>query len=210
MKRKQLRINLPIRNIMTEKLSIDYQKIVTFIIDRLEGGYYHPAMLKDGRVKDIRYQYSGETMFGIDRKTGGSINTSKAGIEFWNIIDNCQASKNWKWNYKGGENAPRLKKLVSEMILPLYTNLLNLNMSPKAIDIINSSEQLTFNFVYATWNGAGWFRNFAINFNENVLNLLGDKKKLVDSCIAARKSTGNKLLLQGANTISNIINLLSI
>jgi len=25
------------------------------VIDKLEGGYFHPDMLKDGRVKDSRY-----------------------------------------------------------------------------------------------------------------------------------------------------------
>ena len=43
------------------------------IIDKLEGGYYHPDMLEDGRIKDSRYSASGETMMGIDRKAGGKI-----------------------------------------------------------------------------------------------------------------------------------------
>jgi hypothetical protein len=43
---------------------------MNIIIEKLEGGYYHPDMLTDGRIKDGRYGGSGETMFGIDRKTG--------------------------------------------------------------------------------------------------------------------------------------------
>ena len=30
----------------------DWQGIINTIIDNLEGGYYHPDMLQDGRVKD--------------------------------------------------------------------------------------------------------------------------------------------------------------
>jgi hypothetical protein len=50
--------------------TIKFDKITSLVIDKLEGGYYHPNMLIDGRVKDIRYSGSGETMFGIDRLKG--------------------------------------------------------------------------------------------------------------------------------------------
>ena len=31
-----------------------FSKVVSEVIDKLEGGYYHPDMLKDGRVRDKR------------------------------------------------------------------------------------------------------------------------------------------------------------
>ena len=73
-----------------------FKQITNMVIDSLEGGYYHPDMLKDGRVKDARYGASGETMFGIDRLAGNSDKTPQ-GKAFWKIMDDAGARKNWKW-----------------------------------------------------------------------------------------------------------------
>jgi hypothetical protein len=96
----------------------EFGKLVTVVITNFEGGYYHPDMLKDGRIKDSRYAGSGETMYGIDRKMGAELNNTEAGKKFWKIIDDAGAAKTWKWNYMGGTLAPQLKQLVGDMLSP--------------------------------------------------------------------------------------------
>lgn len=183
-----------------------YKRIVSFVIDNLEGGYYHPDMLKDGRIKDARYGNSGETMFGIDRLRGGSLNTSKAGKEFWAIIDNADARTKWKWNYKGGLLAPKLKELVAEIMYPQYDKLANRYMSAKTKEIVNKDPRLLFNFVYATWNGSGWFQRFATALSKEVEKGNNDVENLVDFVINLRKESNSSLVRQGGRKIEKIIN----
>jgi len=162
------------------------------VIDKLEGGYYHPNMLLDGRVKDKRYSKSGETMFGIDRLRGGSINSTSAGKRFWMLIDQANASKLWKWNYKGGSLEPELKSLASEMIKPLFNNLSKSYLSNKAIEIVNNSEALLFHFIYATYNGSGWFKKFANDITTAISSGIIDPVQLINVAINSRTKEGLK------------------
>lgn len=189
--------------------SSDFDEMVKKVIDNLEGGYYHPDMLKDGRVKDSRYGKSGETMFGIDRKAGGDINTTSAGDEFWGIIDNANARSNWKWNYMGGPLESKLKSIVSKMIKPLYDKNSNLFLTPESREIVNGNPGLLFNFIYATWNGPGWFKKFASEINKKVENGVTDPKELLKAAIDIRRNSGNSLVSGGAKKIENITNTLA-
>jgi hypothetical protein len=181
---------------------------VTLVIDNLEGGYYHPQMLKDGRVKDTRYSSSGETMFGIDRKAGGSINTTPAGKEFWGVIDNAGASKSWKWNYKGGNLGGKLKELAAKIIYPEYIRMSNRYLSPEARKIVDSDRRLLFNFIYATWNGEGWFERFAKPINAAVKNGVTDVDALTKIAVERRTSSTNSLIAQGGRKISDLLGLI--
>ena len=182
-----------------------FKKIVTFVINNLEGGYYHPSMLQDGRVNDTRYSTSGETMFGIDRLQGGSINTTPAGLKFWSAIDTSGASKNWQWNYMGGDLAPQLKDLAGEMILTPYTQYSNLWLTDKAKKLVESDDRLLFHFVYSTWNGPGWFQYFAGIFNNAVNSGVTDIEKLVGVAVNSRINSGNSLIAQGGTKIAALI-----
>lgn len=188
----------------------DFEKIIEVIIDNLEGGYYHPDMLKDGRVKDSRYSSSGETMFGMDRKAGNTERT-QAGREFWAIIDAQNAKQNWSWNYMGGSTAPQLKQKISEIMKPNFQEYLGKYMSEEARKIVMSSAGLTFNFAYAVWNGPGWFQRFARVINEKVAQGTTDPKELLRIAIDTRKnwsgsSAGaNSLIAQGGRKIEKII-----
>ncbi len=189
-----------------------FQKITSLVIDKLEGGYYHPNMLVDGRVKDMRYSASGETMFGIDRLKGGSINTSPDGIKFWNIIDRSGASNKWAWNYFGGQLKPILQKLAASMILPLYNSYAkNYIKIPQLISIIESDDRLLFHFVYATWNGSGWFKKFASDITNAYKNGITNPNALYKVAIASRTQEGlkkgtsaNSLIKQGGNKIAEL------
>jgi hypothetical protein len=190
-----------------------FKKIVALVIDKLEGGYYHPDMLADGRIKDSRYSTSGETMFGIDRLNGGDINTSAAGRQFWQIIDNANARKNWKWLYRGGDLEPKLRDLAGEMIYDKYNKWSNLRLTEEARQIVDSDSRLIFHFVYATWNGSGWFKKFATDINNAVERGIKDRDKLVEIALNSRINEGlaqgskpNSLVAQGGKKISTWIN----
>jgi hypothetical protein len=192
-----------------------FKKVVSLVIDNLEGGYYHPNMLADGRVKDQRYANSGETMFGIDRLRGGSINTSAAGQQFWNIIDSINAKNTWKWNYKGGELAAKLKLLVGEMMLPLYNSLSKSYLTPEAQKLVESDDRLIFNFAYAAWNGPGWFKKFATDMNKAVGEGIKNPDELVKVAIKSRTAEGlkpgsapNSLIAQGGAKIEKLMSQL--
>lgn len=182
-----------------------YQKIVNFIIDNFEGGYYHPDMLKDGRVKDQRYSSSGETMFGIDRLRGGTLNTTPEGVRFWSIIDNSGARKNWHWNYKGGSLNQTLKNGAADVMYNQYEKLASRYLSPEAKKIVESDNRLLFHFIYATWNGSGWFQRYAKEFNDYVSDGIKDKDKLFQKTVESRLSSGNSLIRQVGEKISNVI-----
>jgi hypothetical protein len=185
-----------------------FNNITQFVIDNLEGGYYHPNMLKDGRVTDQRYKNSGETMFGIDRLAGGSINKTPAGIKFWSIIDNANAKNFWKWNYKGGSLAPQLKELVGEIMFPVYNNYAKLYFSNQSKNIVEKDNRLLFNFIYASWNGPAWFKMFAEKINTAIASGITNTDKLTEIAIKTRKNSTNSLIKQGGSIIEKIIDQL--
>jgi hypothetical protein len=183
---------------------VDFVKITGQVIDKLEGGYYHPDMRYRLPGDWSKYGRSGETMFGIDRLRGGSINETPAGKEFWGIIDNVNAKNTWKWNYKGGQLGERLKVLVAQMMKPQYDSYCKSYLTPEALKIVNSSKALTFNFIYATWNGPGWFKKFATRFNEDVKSGLG-AKDLTRNVINYRKESGNRIIVDTGKRLEDIL-----
>lgn len=189
----------------------DWNGLVNLIIDDLEGGYYHPNMLLDGRVKDVRYRNSGETMFGLDRKAGKS-ESSAYGKEFWSIIDAQNAKNKWSWNYMLNDNnelQQKLKQLVSLYIKEQYDDLSTTFLSHEARGIVNSYPPLLFNFIYATWNGRGWFNKFSDLVNKNVESGVTDPQQLTDMVISARTNSKQGLLKQTGNKIAKISDSLS-
>jgi hypothetical protein len=199
-------------------MSIDIDKfkaLTDVVISKMEGGYYHPDMLKDGRVKDKRYGGSGETMFGIDRLKGGSINDTTAGRKFWGAIDDSNGRKNWRWNYLGGNLKPKLIDSVSEMMYPQFNDNSRRYLSKASQDLIAKDDRLIFNFIYATWNGPGWFKKFATDFNSKVASGERNLDKLVQYTIDSRTKEGlrsgsspNSLIKQGGEKIAGFINSL--
>lgn len=185
----------------------DFDGIVAKVIDKLEGGYYHPDMLQDGRVRDERYGNSGETMMGIDRKAGGDINTTPEGIEFWKLIDDANARTEWKWGYRGGSLESQLRKLAGKMIKRYYDKYASRYLSSKALTIVNENPKLLFNFVYAVWNGPGWFKNFADDINLAVDKGITDPEELAKIQIKDRLDSGNSLVAQGGKKIADLLDV---
>lgn len=211
---------------MNEAL-FDY--VTGVVIDKLEGGYFHPDMRTRNPSKFGAYHRSGETMFGLDRHAGhdlyystkrkasdvlanlkyiydGSYQyKSNDAKEFWTTIDKQKARQNWNWLYKGGDLYPKLKKLAGGIMLPHYNNLANKYLSEKSREIVESDPRLLFHFIYACWNGSGWFKKFADKFNYAVASGVTNKNALLDVAIKSRTQSGNSLIAQGGRKIDAFI-----
>ncbi|CAN5397740.1 hypothetical protein BH09BAC5_BH09BAC5_28010 [soil metagenome] len=195
-----------------------FNEIVSLIIDELEGGYYHPYMLNDGRLKTKNpavYSTSGETMFGLDRSAGHDLfystprkkNTvledvklieagnykykNAASEKFWSLMDETNARDKWKWNYTGGSLNVQLKSLTGEIMKP-YFDLLSEKYLKLNRSIVESDARLTFHFAYACWNGPGWFKKFANDINNAISNGQTNKEKLVEVALYSRNREGLK------------------
>ena len=193
----------------------DFNTVCSKVIAELEGGYYHPDMLLDGRVKDSRYSASGETMYGIDRKTGGTINETAEGRKFWALIDAKGARKNWKLYYLPPDPLKsQLYRLCCAMIKRNYDSFLNRYVGDnEIIRVINSDGRLMFNFVYATWNGPGWFQGWAEEIVAQYRKGMTDsgqlaayfvKRRISNNGIVGNK-TNNSLIAQGGKKIAKIL-----
>ncbi len=202
---------------------VDFKTTTRQVIAYLEGGYYHPDMLKDGRVKDSRYRGSGETMFGIDRKTGIEQSTSPAGVKFWKKIDEIQAKTKWKWLYIPPD--PLQTELI-DLVIQMQEKPFNRNFEkwvpdPKLRAIIKSDGRLLFNFVYAIWNGEGWFQGFGREISEAYKKGMTSSEDLLKLFVYRRinnvgvlhnryypkGNAQNSLINQGGNQIKKLVGI---
>lgn len=149
------------------KDAADFKTVTKQVIANLEGGYFNPKTHATG---DSRYKYSGETMFGIDRKAGAPATAGPenkaapaSSKKFWQKIDDAQKSKKWSWNYIPPDPLQtELLDLAVEIMKPAYTNFKKSYLTnPELVKVVESDGRLLFNFIYATWNGPGWFSAFA-------------------------------------------------
>lgn len=164
------------------KTPVDFKEVTKKVIERIEGGYYNPSWhYKPAMGK------SGETMFGIDRKHGGTLNTGAAGTEFWNIIDKNKSRSVWTHGYRGGALAEKLTDLVVEIMRPHYENLAKKYLSPKSLEVVSSSKPLLFHFIYASWNGPGFFKKFAEDINKKVSQGVTSDEELQDVALDSRR-----------------------
>jgi hypothetical protein len=179
----------------------DFDEMTKLVINKIEGGYYNP---------DWHYQKamgrSGETMFGIDRKHGGNLNTSPAGVEFWSIIDKNKTKDVWKHGYRGGELENQLRDLVVKIMKPHYTALSEKYLTDEARQIVNSDNPLLFHFIYASWNGPGFFKKFAEKINKAVKDGVTSREELRDLAIESRKESA---VARSANKIDGIMDNLA-
>ena len=184
----------------------DFQSIINTIIDNLEGGYYNPDMLRDGRVTDSRYGNSGETMFGIDRKNGPESDTP-AGQKFWTLIDAQPDKANWKNEYMAKDKPAlynELRELVGEMMKPLFEKYTKTYLTPESVAIVSKDPELTFHFVYATFNGAGWFQKFAKVINTAVASGNTNPQSLLSLAMQDRVGTNSSLMNQVGAKVAKI------
>lgn len=189
-----------------------FSKIVKLVISTNEGGYFHPDMLKDGRLKDPKGLMSagpgrvasGETMYGLDRVNGASLYKNDQGRKFWKLIDDANARSKWKWNSMGGDLADQLQALAGDIMFPEYLKLSAKYLTPEAQAIVNEDPVLLYHFIYAVWNGAGWFKKFATIFNASVAGGETNILKLRKIAIESRTENKNSLIAQGGKKIKGM------
>jgi peptidoglycan hydrolase-like protein with peptidoglycan-binding domain len=168
----------------------EIRDMVNVIINYIEGGYYHPNMKEKNPQKFKLFGSSTETLFGMDRYAGDWEKTS-AGQEFFNIIDGENASDNWSYNYKLEDNpslSKKLKDLSADMINQRFQENKKRYFSKEALDVVNSDAGLTFNFLYASYNGPLWFQKFASEINDEVASGNTNPKSLLKIAIDTRKN----------------------
>jgi hypothetical protein len=179
----------------------NFDEMTKLVINKIEGGYYNP----EWHYKRAMGR-SGETMFGIDRKHGGNLNTSPAGVEFWSIIDKNKTKDVWKHGYRGGELENQLRDLVVKIMKPHYTSLSEKYLTDGARQIVNSDNPLLFHFIYASWNGPGFFKKFAEKINKAVKDGVTSREELRDLAIDSRKESA---VARSANKIEGIMDNLA-
>lgn len=173
-----------------------FEEVTRQVISYLEGGYFNPRMFDDGRLKDTSgarsaYGKSGETMFGIDRKAGGSINTTPEGIKFWSLIDTQNAAAKWPWNYVPPEpiQTPIVNAAI-QVMKPQFETLFNTYVKNKELqDLVKSDGRLYFNFIYATWNGPGYFQQFSKKITQSFESGNKSSEELLKLFVTLRLNT---------------------
>lgn len=185
----------------------NFREVVDIVTDELEGGYYHPNMKLQNPSKFEPMGNSGETMFGMDRKHGSQESSSSAGKEFWRLIDENNASENWSYLYDLDDN-PTLKNqlldLIVQIMQPKFEENSQKYLSDEARKLVMNDPKLFFNFVYATYNGSGWFQSFAKKFNKKVEEGETDIEKLRDYALQIRNEASHKLIRRSGKKIERI------
>jgi hypothetical protein len=177
--------------------SSDFIEITKDIIRDFEGGYWNPKCARYPETRHPRkegiYSKSSETMFGLDREAGNIEAIKPEGEEFFRIIDKEKKElgreafcKKWVWNYDGGDKKEQLMDLAARVMKKLYDkNANNYFKDPEVRKIVESSKPLILHFSYATWNGPGFFKDFA----ESITKAVKEGKtgnQLVDVAISDR------------------------
>lgn len=178
----------------------NFRQVTDKIIEKLEGGYYNPAWhYKTGMGR------SGETLFGLDRKHGGTLNTSSEGREFWRLVDQNKNKEVWKHYYMPtGSLNEKLRNLLSIILGRSYEEYSRKYLKPESRKIVESDPRLKFHFAYATWNGPGFFQKFANRLNQRIENQnILDPTKLFKLSMQDRRDT---VIASSAPKIEKIFN----
>jgi hypothetical protein len=148
-------------------------------------------------------------MFGIDKVAGGSINKTKAGIAFWKKIDEAQTKTKWKWNYIPPDPLQKdLLDLAVQVMQPVYESNMKAYIADANLQkIIESDGRLLFNFVYACWNGPGWFQRWSKEIKKAYKAGKTDSEDLLKLFVSLRTSSSNSLINQGGNKIKKLVGL---
>lgn len=183
-----------------------FEDVTKQVIAYLEGGYYNPRYHVTG---DSRYGTSGETMFGIDRVAGGSINKTPAGVAFWKKIEAAQTKNKWKWNYIPPNPLQKeLLDLAVQVMKPVYDSNMKAYIADTNLQrIIESDGRLLFNFVYACWNGPGWFQKWAKQVKKAYSAGKTNPEDLLKLFVSLRVTSSNSLIAQGGRKIKELVGL---
>lgn len=192
-----------------------YKKLVALVIDKLEGGYYHPNMLKKNPKKFEGYENSGETLFGLDRHAGHDLYystprpkgrekvfvnlpyiesgaykyASDEARDFWTTLDDADAKNKWGWGDRGGSLEPKLRDLAGLIMKPGFNKFFKKYIDEEVQQIVKGDDRLIFHFLYATWNGIKFFQKFAKAINDAYKNGVKTADGLYSIAIESRLNT---------------------
>jgi hypothetical protein len=170
------------------------------VIDKIEGGYYNPEWHPDSRMGK-----SGETLYGFDRKNAPKLVSSKEGQEFWLLVDKNKNQKTWKRYYKPtGELEKKLKSLLEIIMKNHYNRLRDNNFDTKTKQLILSHPGLEFHFIYAAWNGPGWFSKWAKLLSNRVSQGINSASKLFDLSLSDRLSSASNTIKKSGRIIGEL------
>lgn len=179
--------------------NIDFSKIkspdnfedsVGIVIDVFEGGYYNPNMRLG-----VLYAKSGETMFGIDRLNyqPNSREAQNSKNRFFELIDRDRADSNngakWVYNYKVNDRPDVKKSLIKEISTMMeisYKSYIAQYASDKLQELINKDSRLQIHFIYAVWNGPGFFEFYCSEAQKDIDNGVTEIDKIVNNALTAR------------------------
>lgn len=196
--------NTPDPPVKVTKSMTSFEAIVKAVIVNLEGGYYN-----GGGNKDSRYNTSGETMFGIDRKNKGKCPSCS---RFWKVMDDNNARQNWPYLYIPKDPIKtELFNLTAQIQKTDYEKWRNRYLDKEVTALVEGDGRLFYHMVYASWNGEGWFRGFSKLLNnaykhgsktsDNLLDLI-TKERISGGKIAYTLGTGKPLGAGSASLIS--------
>lgn len=188
--------------------------LIDYIIDNIEGGYYHPDMKDANPQKFSIMGISGETMYGLDRKNGAgsAVTESDAGRAFWKLIDthysDHHADTTWYNDMADGRRVPaavgaQLRDYTRQIITSMFNSYAGKYLSPGAKAVIMSSPQLQLQFLYAVWNGPAHFKTFADLVNAAYANGTRAASALYKLVNNARRQKGG-LFAIGADKLDQI------
>jgi peptidoglycan hydrolase-like protein with peptidoglycan-binding domain len=190
------------------------------IIDNIEGGYaneaHFKASAKDIENLDVRQAVlnSSETMFGIDR-FAGEWDKHPVGKDFWQLIDEnsgwapeSAGKPKWTHGYMGGSLEGDLRDYVYDMMIPSYEDLKSAYLNDDAAKIVEEDKRLVMHFLYATWNGSGFFQDFANIINKEVSSGNTDRDNLYQVAIDSRKNHPNDLVKKTGAKLEKLISTL--
>ena len=168
-----------------------FLSLTNIVIDNFEGGYYHPDMSKKMKPGDrALLAASGETMLGLDRKAGAQLAVYPEWKQFWTLIDKANARTKWKHYSLGGVFHGPLKELAGKIMYQWFNHLAAKYLVGNSIDKISADDRLVIHFSYASWNGEGWFKKFALALNA----ARGTKQQIFHTALRARTEASSKAI----------------
>ena len=197
---------------IVKKAIIGFNETLRLIVDNLEGSYCSGGYAcGDIKSKPPR---SGETLWGLDRiNHKGTLDN-----QFWVLVDaNKNKPRKWNASYpKPDDVSSELYNKYSEIIKKDYNTFTKTYVKNQSLkNIIESDGRLYLNMIYAVYNGAGWFQNFAKlltqSYDSGINTADGLLKVIVDARVSGRVGKLSSSLI--ANTgvdIEKMVGLASI
>jgi hypothetical protein len=158
-------------------------------------------------------------MFGIDRLKGSPATTNPpAAKQFWALIDSQGARTKWSHLYiPPNPVRDKLVYLAAGVMEPEFNRMLNRTKDngitePNLRKMVLSYDSLLFHFIYAAWNGSGWFEGWARIINKAYRNGVTHPEQLTRLMVSKRldntgvigNKSNNGLIAQGGGKIAKL------